>query len=88
MVDSLHREGLGEGCRDPIGDRDRLILIGQAVYQDPELVSAETGHYVSGAQMGAQPRRHGAQQRIACMVAHAVVDQLEVVEVEKEDPDW
>ena len=87
VVDPLHRERLGEGGGDPLGDRDRLAVVGETVDQDPELVAAEAGDDVAGAQVGAQPRRDGAQQGVAGVVAEAVVDELEVVEVEEEDPD-
>ena len=87
VLDALHREGLGEGGGDAVGDRDRLGLVGEAVDQDPELVAAEAGDDVAGAQVGAQARRHRPQQGVAGVVAEAVVDQLEVVEVEEEDPD-
>ena len=40
-----------------------------------------------GTQVVAQPRRHRPQQLVAGVVAEAVVDHLEVVEVEEEDPD-
>ena len=87
MLDPADREGLGEGGGDAVGDRHRLVLVGEAVDQDAELVAAEAGDDVAGAQVGAQPRRHRAQQLVAGVVAEAVVDQLEVVEVEEEDPD-
>ncbi len=87
MLDPVDREGLGEGGGDTVGDRDRLLLVGEAVDEDAELVAAEAGDDVAGAQVGAQARCHGTQQSIAGVVAEAVVDQLEVVEVEEEDPD-
>ena len=87
VLDPAHRVGLGEGGGDPVGDRDRLLLVGEPVDQDAELVAAEAGDDVAGAQMGAQARGDRAQQLVAGVVAHAVVDQLEVVEVEEEDPD-
>ena len=40
-----------------------------------------------GRRWAAQPRRDRPQQLVAGVVADAVVDQLEVVEVEEEDPD-
>ena len=83
----VDREGLGEGGGDALGDRHRLVLVGEAVDQDPELVAAEAGDGVARAQVGAQPRRHRPQQLVAGVVAEAVVDQLEAVEVEEEDPD-
>ena len=79
--------GLGEGRRDAIGDRDRLVLVGETVDQDPELVAAEAGDDVPRPQVGPQPRRDRPQQLVAGVVAEAVVDQLEVVEVEEEDSD-
>ena len=87
VLDAVDREGLGEGGGDAVGDRDRLAFVGEAVDQDPELVAAEAGDDVAGPQVGAQPRRHRPQQGVAGVVAEAVVDQLEVVEVEEEDPD-
>ncbi len=87
VVDAVDRERLGEGGGDAIGDRQRLVFVGEAIDQDPELVAAEAGDDVSRAQVGAQARRHGAQQGVAGVMAEAVVDQLEVVEVEEEDAD-
>ena len=87
VLDAAHRVGLGEGRGDPVGDRDRLVLVGEAVDQDPELVAAETGDDVSRAQVRPQARGDRAQQFVAAMVADAVVDELEAVEVEEQDPD-
>ena len=87
VLDAVDRVGLGEGGGDAVGDRHRLVLVGEAVDEDAELVAAEAGDDVAGAQVGAQPRRDRAQQLVAGVVAEAVVDQLEVVEVEEEDPD-
>ena len=80
-------KGWENGGGDPVGDRDRLLFVGEAVDQDAELVAAEAGDDVAGPQVGAQARRDGSQQGVAGVVAEAVVDQLEVVEVEEEDPD-
>ena len=87
VLDAVDHVGLGEGRRDAVGDRHRLVLVGEAVDQDPELVAAEAGDDVAGAQVRAQPRGDRAQQLVAGVVAEAVVDQLEVVEVEEDDPD-
>ena len=87
VLGAADRVGLGEGGGDPVGDRHRLVLVGEAVDQDAELVAAEAGDDVAGAQVGAEARRDRAQQLVAGVVAEAVVDQLEVVEVEEEDPD-
>ena len=87
VVDPAHRVGLGEGGGDAVGDRDRLVLVGEPVDEDAELIAAEAGDDVARPQVPAQARRHRSQQLVAGVVAHAVVDQLEVVEVEEEDPD-
>ena len=87
MLDAAHRVGLGERRRDPVGDRDRLVLVGEAVDQDPELVAAEAGDDVPGPQVRAQPWSDRPQQFVAAVVADAVVDELEAVEVEEQDPD-
>ena len=80
-------EGLGEGGGDAVGDRHRLVLVGEAVDEDPELVAAEAGDDVARAQVRPAAAARRPQQLVAGVVAEAVVDQLEVVEVEEEDPD-
>ncbi len=87
VLGALDRVGVRECARDAIGDRDRLVLVGEPIDQDAELVTAEAGDDVPGAQVRAQTRRDGTEQLVAGMVAEAVVDQLEVVEVEEDDPD-
>ncbi len=85
MLDAAELEGPVERAVDPFGDRQRLLLVGELLDQDPELVAAEAGDGVAGAEVRAQPRRDRPQQLVALVVAEAVVDQLEVVEVEEED---
>ena len=50
---------------------------------DDELVAAEAAQHVAVAHDGAQPLAHAAQQLVADTVAEAVVDHLEVVEVDE-----
>ena len=52
-----------------------------------ELVAAEARDRVGRAQRGGQPRREREQHLVAGGVAERVVDQLEAVEVEREDRD-
>ena len=59
----------------------------QAEGHDHELVAAEPGDQVLGADRGPQPLTEGPQQLVAGLVAHAVVDRLEAVEVEEEHAD-
>ena len=59
--------GLGEGGGDAVGDRDRLLFVGEAVDQDPELVAAEAGDDVAGPQVAravaAPPPAAGRRRR-------------------------
>ena len=51
---------------------------GRLVVEDAEV----DGHQILGAHPAYQPIRHLSQQGIADMVIHAVVDRLEVVEIQ------
>src|SRR3954465_4521362 len=53
--------------------------------QDRELVAAEAGDEVIGAQHSAQALGHHDEQAVARLVAERVVDHLEVVEVHEDD---
>ena len=57
----------------------------QAGEDDGELVAAHAGDHVGGAHRVAQPFRHGAQQGVAGIMAGAVVDPLEFVDVDQHD---
>ena len=58
-----------------------------AVEQDGELVAAEAGDRVGRAHRRLEPPRDLLQDRVAGRVAEAVVDGLEVVEVDEHDAD-
>ena len=79
--------GLREGRRDALGHLGRGALVGDVLEQDPELVASEPSDRVARAQRLAQSRRDVDEQRVARGVAHAVVDELELVEVEEQDGD-
>ena len=66
----------------PLGDVDRLAL-----HHDDELVAAEAGEHVVVAQRRAQATGDRLQQLVADLVAEAVVDRLEVVEVDEQHGD-
>ena len=55
--------------------------------QDGELVAAQAGDRVAVAQSVRHPAGDLAQQRIAVLVAEGVVDVLELVEVDHQEPD-
>ena len=76
-------ERLLERELDALGDAGGALVVA-AVEQDRELVAAEPRGQVARAQAGAQPAGEGHQQLVADLVPEAVVDALEVVEVEEQ----
>ncbi len=79
-------EGLGQGRADALGDADGLALgVEQVLAQDDELVAAQAGHRVAGAQHLAEPIGHTDDQLVAGRMAGHVVDGLEAVDVDEED---
>ena len=65
-------------------DLEGLGLVGDLA-QHGELVAAEAGQGVDGAQRPAQPMGHTLEEPVAHLVAEAVVDELEAVEVEEHE---
>ena len=80
-------ERLAERGAQPSGGHRRLRLVLDAGAEDGELVAAEAGDHVVVADRAAQPVRDLDQQPVAGLVAEAVVDDLEVVEVEEQHRD-
>ena len=75
-------------CRpEPFGHVGRLASSGQVLREHDELIAAEPGHGVRRANRPAQPATDLDEQLVAVLVAERVVDELEAVEVEVEDPD-
>src|SRR6059036_863989 len=72
---------LGQRSRDDGGD----ALARGVLAQDGELVAAEPAEGVVGTQRRGHPRGDLAQHRVAGVVAEAVVDALEAIEVEEDD---
>ena len=66
-----------------LGDLPRLVGARKVLEQDGELVAAEPRSGVLGTQAAGQPLRGRAQQLVADRVAEAVVDRLEVVEIDE-----
>jgi hypothetical protein len=79
-----HGERVVERRRDALRDLHRVRAVGAGDGDHGELVTAETGQHVPDAQRAPQPPGDPAQQLVACRVAEAVVDHLEVVDVEQE----
>jgi hypothetical protein len=81
--DALDGEGLEDQPAQSLGQL--LGIVESAVgHQHRELVTPQPGQEVALAQRAAQPRADLAQQVIARVVAQAVVDLLEAVEVEQQ----
>ena len=85
---AAHLERLGERAHEPLGDAQALRLVGDLVAQDGELVSAEAGDHVAGAQHRAQARPDLAQELVARVVPERVVEHLQVVDVDEERAIW
>ena len=66
------------------GERGRVGRPARPELDQRELVPAEPGQGVAAADHAAEPAGDAAQQRVAGRVAEAVVDALEVVEVEQQ----
>ena len=82
---AVEHERAGEDRGDPLGHLDRVVLAGDLLEQDPELVGAEAGHGVRRAHGLLEARRGGREQLVADVMAHRVVDELEAIEVEEQD---
>jgi len=70
-----------------LGHAEPLARVAQLLHENGELVAAEAGRGVSRAQAVRQTLADHHEQRVAGGVAEAVVDRLEVVEVEQDDAD-
>ena len=74
VLDPTEHERPREQRSDALGDLDRLPFLAQVLDQDGELVAAETGHGVAGAERLLEPRGNSGEQLVAGGVAQAVVD--------------
>src|SRR5215210_7081254 len=73
-----------EVVQQPARDAHRVDLALGAVQEQRELVAAEAGGRVALPEAAAQPLRDGPEQLVAGVVAVAVVDGLELVDVEQQ----
>src|SRR5436309_2794669 len=80
---TFDREGLCESFLYTLDGTHDIFLGYVGLQEESELVTAEPGYCVAGAQSGAQPARNFDQHLIACRVAEAIIDNLEVVQVEE-----
>ena len=84
-------ERLGERLEDPRagldGDLLGVAIAIEVAEQEQELVAALAGEQVAGARGHRQPLGRLAQYLVAAGVAERVVDELEAVEVDVDEPD-
>ena len=79
----MHR--LAQDVDKPFCDRGGIIDIPNVFQQHSEFISADTRGGVAGAQTSAQSLRDSYQYLIALNVPEAIVDGLEIVDVQKQD---
>src|SRR5205085_7739475 len=77
--------GAGERLGDSLGDAGRVALVLYVLDQDGELVASEARDGVPGPQRLLQSWRDRREQLVPGRVPEAVVDELELVEIEEED---
>ena len=85
VVPAVEEERSGGLFSDPLADADRLGLAEEVFAEHDELVSAEAGDGVARSHRGGEPLGHQDQQPVALVVAEAVVDDLELVDVDEQD---
>jgi len=83
-VVAVEHHGLAQHVGEAVGDVGRLVVGLDALAAQDELVTAEAGRGVALAQKTLEALGDGDQQLVTEGVAQAVVDELEMVEVQEE----
>jgi hypothetical protein len=83
----VEQEGRADGLGDALAHQPGLDLVGQTLADDHELVTAEAGDGVARADDVAQAGGNGAEELVPRCVTAAVIEHLEVVEIEEEHGD-
>jgi hypothetical protein len=74
-----------ERCDDALGEQLRFGRSLNALLDDGEFIAAEACHGIAFAHAREQPVCHHLQHAVADRVAQRVVDDLEAIQIEKED---
>jgi hypothetical protein len=82
---ALDLEQRAHGGREPVGHAHRGLHVRGVAEEHSELVAAEPSGHVGRPQHRMQPVTHGDEERVAGGMTKAVVDELEVVEVDEQD---
>ena len=72
---------------EPLGGRHQIAEVRQVGDDDGELVAAQPRHDIGAAIDGQQLLGHKAQQRVAGGVPQRIVDVLEMIEIDDQQPD-
>jgi hypothetical protein len=83
----LERERLRQRLEQALRDGDRVVRAADVLADEDELVAAEAGGHLVAADGRAQALGDRQQEAVAGVVAEAVVDDLEAVEVDEQDGD-
>ena len=81
---AAHDDRRGQLLVDPLGHAGGVGLGVDGVEQHGELVAAQARQRVARPQAALEPARGPDQQLVAGLVAHAVIDRLEAIEIEVE----
>ena len=84
---SLQQDRTTQGRDDALGHFGGVSLGRDVLEQNGELVAAQAGDGVLGAHAASNARGHLGQQGVALLVAQAVVDDFEVVDVQEQHAD-
>lgn len=70
---------------DVLGNSGSISLMRDLFQNDDELVSPETSQHIGVPQAGAEPSRDCLQEFVASRMSERIVNQLESVEIDKQD---
>ena len=82
---AVELEWLADRVQHVTGEGQRLVRARDILQQNGEFVAAQPGERVAGADLLAQPQGKRNQQLVAAQMAHALVHDLEAVEVDQQD---
>ena len=86
-LEPIEVERLAGNVQEPFSERVGLLDPVELLAHDDELVAAEPGHEIAGTQRLVEAPTHLDEEPVAGVMAQAVVEDLEPVEVEEEHRD-
>ena len=81
------RDRAGDLVEDPLSHSHGDRGLSDVSTEDGELVAAESSHGIARPEGPAQPLTNGHQQLVASVVSQAVIDHLEVIQVQEQNGD-